>query len=148
MLPRERVLGGVVVNKRELKLEKYGISGKRYKELCGFCEQYPEWQEELLSKSDTLQSVEITDMPIPPHGNSDKTGNLAIRRVELKKKCEIVEKTAKEANEELYQFLIKGICYGVSYNYLLAFDGIPMSRSSYYELRRYFFYLLDKNKGM
>lgn len=62
-----------------LNLEKYGISGKRYKELCGFCEQYPEWINELKFKNDTVRSVEITDMPIC-HNNSDATGNLAVKR--------------------------------------------------------------------
>ena len=52
------------MNKRQLNLEKYGISGKRYKELCGFCEQYPEWVNELKFNRDTVRSVEITDMPI------------------------------------------------------------------------------------
>ena len=42
------------MNKRNLVLDKYGISGKRYKELCGFCEQYPEWLSELKAHSHTL----------------------------------------------------------------------------------------------
>ena len=42
------------MNKRQLNLEKYGISGKRYKELCGFCEQYPEWKNQLKYNNDTL----------------------------------------------------------------------------------------------
>ena len=70
------------MNKRDLKLDKYGISGKRYKELCGFCEQYPEWQNELKEKTNTVHSIEITDMPIY-HGNADVTANLATRRTEL-----------------------------------------------------------------
>lgn len=33
--------------RRHGTLKKYGISQKRYKELKGFCEQYPEFLQEL-----------------------------------------------------------------------------------------------------
>ncbi len=136
------------MNKRKLNLEKYGISGKRYKELCGFCEQYPEWINELKYKKDTVASREITDMPIPPHNNSDQTGNLAVRRYELQKKCELIEQTAIEADADLYQYIIKSICYEVPVHYLQVVEGMACSTSAFYDKRRYFFYLLDKNKKM
>lgn len=133
------------MNKRNLNLEKYGISGKRYKELCGFCEQYPEWINELKNKNDTVKSVEITDMPIY-HSNSDATGNLAIRRVELQKKRELIEQTAIQASADLSQYIIKSVCYEVPVTYLISCEEMPISKSAFYELRRYFFYLLDQNK--
>lgn len=133
------------MNKRNLNLEKYGISGKRYKELCGFCEQYPEWINELKNKNDTVKSVEITDMPIY-HSNSDATGNLAIRRVELQKKRELIEQTAIQTSADLSQYIIKSVCYEVPVKYLISCEGMPLSKSAFYELRRYFFYLLDQNK--
>lgn len=133
------------MNKRQLNLEKYGISGKRYKELCGFCEQYPEWVNELKYKHDTVKSVEITDMPIC-HSNSDSTGNLAIRRTELQKKCELIEQTAIQASADLHQYIIKSVCYEVPVTYLISCENMPLSKSAFYELRRYFFYLLDENK--
>lgn len=133
------------MNKRNLNLEKYGISGKRYKELCGFCEQYPEWINELKNKNDTVKSIEITDMPIY-HSNSDATGNLAIRRVELQKKRELIEQTAIQASADLSQYIIKSVCYEVPVTYLISCEEMPISKSAFYELRRYFFYLLDQNK--
>ena len=133
------------MNKRELNLEKYGISGKRYKELCGFCEQYPDWKNALRFKTDTVKSVEITDMPIY-HSNADATGKLATERACLEQKCEIIEKTARQASEDLAKFIIKSVCYEVPVTYLEACEGMPCSRSSFYDARRYFFYLLDINK--
>lgn len=134
------------MNKRKLKLEKYGISGKRYKELCGFCEQYPEWIEELKHNNSTVKSIEITDMPFNQSGNSDQTCDLAIRRVELERKCELIEQTAIQASSDLYQFIIKLVCYEVPFSYLQTIEDIPCSQSALYDARRYFFYLLDKNK--
>ena len=87
------------MNKRQLNLEKYGISGKRYKELCGFCEQYPEWKNQLKFSNDS-------------------------------------------------QYIIKSVCYEVPVTYLIACEGMPIGKSAFYEMRRYFFYLLDKNKAM
>lgn len=135
------------MNKRNLNLEKYGISSKRYKELCGFCEQYPEWINELKSNSDTVKSVEITDMPIY-HSNSDSTGNLAIKRAELREKCDLIEKTALQTSKDLCQYIIKSVCYEVPVTYLISCEGMPCSKSAFYDTRRYFFYLLDQNKKM
>lgn len=135
------------MNKRQLNLEKYGISGKRYKELCGFCEQYPEWVNELKFNRDTVRSVEITDMPIC-HSNADATGNLAIKRTELESKCRLVEETAAQAGKDLSKYIIKSVCYEVPVTYLIACEEMPISKSAFYEMRRYFFYLLDQNKKM
>lgn len=135
------------MNKRQLNLEKYGISGKRYKELCGFCEQYPDWIQKLKYKTDTVGSVEITDMPIY-HSNSDSTGNLAAERVTLQRKCELIEQTAIQASADLYQYIIKSVCYEVPVTYLIDCEELPCSRASFYDARRYFFYLLDQNKKM
>lgn len=133
------------MNKRNLNLEKYGISGKRYKELCGFCEQYPEWINELKFKNDTVRSVEITDMPIC-HNNSDATGNLAVKRAELESKCKLIEETANQAGKDLSKYIIKSVCYEVPVTYLIACEEMPIGKSAFYEMRRHFFYLLDKNK--
>lgn len=136
------------MNKRKLVLDNYGVSGKRYKELCGFCEQYPEWKSELKYKTDTISSKEITDMPLPPHNNSDQTGNLAVRRMELQNKCDLIEKTAFEANKDLAEYIIKSVCYEIPLAYLQTVDEMPCSRAAFYDARRYFFFLLDKNKKM
>lgn len=136
------------MNKRNLVLDKYGISGKRYKELCGFCEQYPEWLNELKIKTNSVGSPEITDMPIPPRNNSSKTEILAVRRLELQKKCEIIEQTAIQASADFYQYIIKSVCYEVPFTYLQTVEEMPCSRSAFYDLRRYFFFLLDQNKKM
>jgi hypothetical protein len=132
-------------NKRNLKLDDYGISNKRYKELCGFCEQYTEWKDELLYKKDTVKSKQITDMPM-----STSRGNpmeeLVIRRTDLDEKCKIIEQTAIQADSELYQYIIKSVTEEVPYWYLRDIMGMPRCKDDFYASRRYFFFLLDKNK--
>ena len=135
------------MNKRKLRLDKYGISNKRYKELCGFCEQYPEWLEELKSNTDTVRSVSVSGMPASS-GTGDPTFVLASRRAELKKMCELIEQTALQANEDLHQYIIRSVCYEEPFWYLRDIKGMPCSQRSFYDYRRYFFYLLDQNKKM
>lgn len=136
------------LNKRNLSLKKYGISGKRYKELCGFCEQYPEWIEELKCKTDIVKSKQITDMPLPPSRVGNPQEDLAIRRVELQKKCELIEQTALEADAEFYQYIIESVCYEVPIKYLITIKDMPCSERAFKDKRRYFFFLLSQNKKM
>lgn len=136
------------MNKRNLVLDDYGISSKRYKELCGFCEQYPEWKMVLQNETHTVKSKNITDMPLPPSKSGDQTSELAIKRMVLQKKVDLIEKTAKQASSDLYKYIIESVCYGSPLKYLQTIKEMPCSRAVFYDTRRYFFYLLDKNKEM
>ena len=132
-------------NKRALKLDDYGISNKRYKELCGFCEQYTEWKDELEYKKDTLKSKRITDMPMSTGAGND-TLDLAMRRIELESKCKLIEQTAIQADSDLYQYIIKSVTEESPCWYLEQIMGMPSCRKDFYASRRYFYFLLDKNK--
>jgi hypothetical protein len=134
-----------MTRRRDLRLkDKYSISTKRYRELFYFCLQYPEWQNELEFLTDSLKSPELSGMP---HGTekSDTTANLAIRRAELSKKCELIKQTALEADSEIYQYIIKNVTTDYAgYNYLRTVLNMPCGREKFYKSRRRFFYLLDK----
>lgn len=134
------------MNIRKLKLSKYDISGKRVKELCGFCEQYPDWKKELSSHA-YISAVQYGDEPKSSnHENSDTTARHALRMLKYKRNVELIEKVAKEVDSEYWEHLIKAICYEVPLNYLINIDGMHMSPSTFYEKRKFFFYLLDEEK--
>ena len=135
------------MKKRALTLQKYGISSKRYKELCGFCEQYPEWKEELLELEPSVKSQQIDGIPYSQTNNiSDETADLAIKRTALLNKIELVEETAKEASQEMWEYIIKSACYEQPFWYLRDVAKIPMSQATFSDRRRYFFYLLSKKR--
>lgn len=135
------------MNKRELKLSKYGISGKRVKELCGFCEQYPDWKKELTNHA-FISAVQYGNEPRPSnHDNADTTAKHAIKLLRYKRNCDLIEKVAKEVDSENWQSLIKAICYEVPIYYLISVEEMHLSPSAFYERRRYFFYLLDMEKN-
>ena len=135
------------MSKREIKLDQYGISGKRYKELCGFCEQYPDWKKEI-SNHAYISAVDYNNDPKPAnHNNSDTTVKHALKMLKYKRNVNLIEKVAKEVDSERWEYLIKLICYEVPLNYLINVDGLHLSPSAVYERRRYFFYLLDIEKN-
>ena len=135
------------MNKRDLKLDGYGISKKRYKELCGFCEQYPDWKKELKNHA-YISAVQYGDEPKPSnHENSDTTAKHAMKMLQFKKNVDLIEKVAKQADDEFWEFLIKGVCYEVPVNYLISMEGMNLSASAFYKKRRCFFYLLDIEKN-
>lgn len=134
------------MNKRDLRLDKFGISGKRYKELCGFCEQYPEWKKELHNYA-YLPGIGYSKTPTSPNrGTSDMTAKTAIRLSDYQEKCNLIERIAKQADNEIWEFIIKSVCYEVPITYLISYEGMHMSKSAFYERRRFFFYLLDQEK--
>lgn len=135
------------MSKRELKLDGYGISRKRYKELCGFCEQYPDWKKELTNHA-YISAVQYGDEPKPSnHENSDTTAKHALKMLKYKKGVDLIEKVAKQADSEFWEFIIKSVCYEVPINYLITMEGMGLCKSAFYNRRRYFFYLLDIEKN-
>ena len=131
-------------NVRPLNSKKYEISKHRFLELYHFCMQYPEWKEELKHSTDTVKSIQITDMPTS-HNYKDNTAELAERRASLGKKCKLIEQTAIETDSELYPWILEGVTRDyASYRYLLMSKDIPCDRNTYYNRRRLFYYLLSK----
>ena len=133
-------------NIRELNPIKYQISKHRFIELYHFCLQYNEWMDELKYKTDTLKSIEVTDMPFAV-GESDQTAQLACRRATLSDKCRLIEQTAMETDSELYEYILKAVTNeNITFPYLYTVMGIPCSRNTYYDRRRKFYWLLDRKR--
>ena len=135
------------MNKRELRLDKYGISKKRFKELCGFCEQYPEWKMRI---SNGLSVSGVSYSPTPrsiTNAIHQPTEEMAIKLERYMANCDLIESIAKKTDEVNWRHLINGICGGRSVTWLIAVDNMPLSKTAFYERRKYFFYLLDKEKN-
>ena len=86
-------------------------------------------------------------MPVT-HCGSDATQQLAIRRAQLEKNCELIEQTAIEADPDIYQYLLKAVTNeDVTYRYMRMIMGIPCGKKMYYDRRRKFYWLLDQRKN-
>ena len=150
-------------NKRDLKLDKYGITKFRYRELANYCYQYDSWQDILKYKTHTVKSLQITDMP-HGSGTGDPTEILAEERAEASTNSQLIEQTLIQAittlkdgngnyicgdewEMDIYPQIMKAItCPDITYNYLWQKMGISVSVGVFNNIRRYFYYLLDKNK--
>lgn len=128
------------IRKRDMKLSDYNISRAKYNELKYFCMQYEE-KKAKIRNSYGLGAVTNDGMPkgnLP--GNSVE--RVAIQNAMLKTDVELIEQTAIEADAEIYQWLLKSITEGVPYEYM----DVPLSRTKFYDSRRYFFYLLSQKR--
>lgn len=132
------------MDKRDLKLSKYNISPKRYRELYYFCLQYEEMKERIESIY-SLQSTKL-DNNIQSNSTSDATQKKALAAEKLSKEVELIEQTAIAAGSEIYQYLLMNVTNQVPYTYLRYDMGMPCGEKYFYKARRKFFYLLDKNK--
>lgn len=128
------------VRKRDMKLSDYNISRAKYNELKYFCMQYEEKKQEL-HRGYGLGAVINDGMP-----KGNMSGNpverTAIHNAMLQTDIELIEQTAMEADADIYQWLIKSVTEGIPYEYM----DVPLSRTKFYDSRRYFFYLLAQKR--
>lgn len=125
---------------------KYYIDKHRYYELKHFCMQYLSWKKTyaaLLELSATSSLLESS-----PSGNehSDLTAKYAIRRSYYADKIKMIEQAAKDADEDLYIYILKAVTEGLSYTYLKTRLEMPCGRDMYYDRYRRFFWLLNESR--
>ena len=134
-----------MVRNWDLRLSKYNISKERYRELKYFCLQYPDWKKELAAIADTVKASAIKNDGGIYSGNvSDGTKDLAIKRVELQRKCADIEDAAAQADAFLCPYIIEAVTGDLSYTYLRTVRGMACGKNQFYEARRKFFYNLSK----
>lgn len=125
------------------KKSRYYLSVHRYYELVHFCLQYHEWEagakavlgEMAHSKIDILRSSGIEW--------SKPTEEKAIALNVWKKKMDLVELSAKEADPSIWKWLLRSVTDDLSYGVLYV-EGIPCGRDYFYERRRKLLWILSK----
>lgn len=128
------------IKKRDMKLSDYNISRAKYNELKYFCMQYNEKKRELQGRYGLWAMISDGQ----PKGNlpGKPTESIAVENTMLQRDIDLIERTAKEADPDIYQWLMKNITEGIPYEWLNA----PVGRRQFYESRRYFFYLLSQKR--
>lgn len=126
------------VKKRDIKLSSCNISKAKYNELRYFCMQYEEKKKEL----DHCCSQEAGN----EHGEGSRSDSEnkkeEVKRDRLRRDLELIEQTAREAGPDISQWLLKNLVEGTVYESL----EVPLSRTKFYDIRRYFFYLLAQKR--
>ncbi len=121
------------------KNNKYYLPKETYLTVIHYCKQYPEWEAQLNAYTDTVKAVTYDKDRVQTSPTSDATADLAIRRAEISRKKDMIDKTAEEVGGMLCKWLILGVCFDTPY-YQLNQRGIPCGKDTYYNLRRKFYY--------
>lgn len=123
---------------------KHWISKHRYYELKYFCLQYPTWKKAYVALNDLLiHTSKFDDYFGGTNEPGDPTGKYASMKLYYSNLIDTIEQAAKEADSELYKYILRGVTEGLSYTYLRTKEGIPCSRDTYYERYRRFFWILS-----
>ena len=125
----------------------YWIGKHRYYELKHFCLQYPIWKKAYLSL-DALSKRPADLQVFVKSGQmkGDPTERCAQSRLFFADRMEMVEQAAIGADPDHYQYLIRGVTEGLSYDALKMKYDIPCCRDVYYAAYRRFFWLLSKRR--
>lgn len=125
---------------------KYWIPKHRYYELKHFCLQYPEWKKVYLDL-DFKMEAKLLDR-VSGGELSDPTARLGQIRAELWRAMDLVQRTAKEASNELGDYIFKAVTEDVSFVQLQTIYDIPCGKDMYYDAYRKFFWLLSERRGI
>lgn len=123
---------------------KYWIDKHRYYELKHFCLQYPIWKKIYTQLSSLSSTVVKEGTCTKTNRINDPTGNCAEDRLYYSNRIKMVEEAAKDADPELWNYIIIGVTEGIPYNILQLKTRIPCCKDVYYNLYRRFFWLLSK----
>lgn len=104
--------------------------------------RYPTLLAEL-PPADSGKAIDYSKEKVQSSSIYDATSELAIKRQEILAKINLIDETIKETAGGLDHFLKLAVCYGFTYEQLLA-KKMPLGRRAFYEMRRYFYFVLIK----
>lgn len=126
---------------------KYWIDKHRHYELKHFCLQYPTWKkvyveiDSISAPASTLERIPTSNLP------GDPTAKSAMVKAQLSERIKMIETIAREADDYLWQFILKAVTENLSYTHLKTKFDIPCGKDMYYDRYRKFFWLLSKVRG-
>ena len=123
---------------------KYYINKHRYYELKHFCLQYNNWKKEYAKCNEAIIFASNFDRLPSDNIPSDITAKYAMQKLYYSEKIALIEKTALEADNFLYPYILKAVTEGLAYTNLKAVHNIPCGRDMYYDRYRKFFWLLSE----
>ena len=113
---------------------RYWVERHRYYELKHFCLQYPIWRKAYNAlETFSIRAMDFNSYIRDGQSYGNPTAKCAEARLFYKQKMLMVEESAKEADSELFEYIIKGVTEGVSFEKLKLIDGMPCCRETYYD---------------
>ena len=122
---------------------KYWIDKHRHYELKHFCLQYPNWKKAYANYDES--SIGSSNLDGMPSSNipGDPTGKVATMKTYYQERIRLIERIAMEADDYLWNYILRAVTEELSYTYLKTVLNIPCGRDMYYDRYRRFFWLLN-----
>lgn len=124
------------------KKNKYWLPKQEYLTAKHYALRYPGIIKELLETA-YISGLTYDSEAVQHSGDGDPIARIVSRREKLNERKDTIEQAAIEADAELTPWIIRGACYGDTWQQLYQ-RGIPCARDRYYEARRAFFFHLSK----
>lgn len=122
---------------------KYYIPREVYLTTVHYCLQYPLWAAELKTDPGAGSAIDYSRDRVQTSSQYDATSEIGMRRAEISRKKETVDTVAQEIAGAMYEWLILGVCHGLTY-YQLRERGIPCGRNMYFDMRRQFYFEMSR----
>ncbi|MDO5131432.1 MAG: hypothetical protein Q4D81_00435 [Eubacteriales bacterium] len=122
---------------------KYFVPGEVYLTVVHFCRQYPLWVSELKIDLDSGQAIDYSKEHVQTSSQFDSTSELAMRRVMISQKKQLVDSVAREVAGNMNEWLVMGVGNGLTF-FQLRDRGMPCGKDMYYNMRQKFYYELSK----
>lgn len=126
---------------------KYWIDKHRHYELKHFCLQYPDWKKRYADLNDLSISLSKLERESSTNIPGDPTAKCVIQKAHYLERIKLIERTAKDADEDLYLYILKAVTEGLSFTYLKTRLNIPCGKDMYYDRYRKFFWLLSEARA-
>ena len=126
---------------------KYHIDKHRHYELNHFCLQYPEWKRTYTDLENPKVSLSMLERVPTSNIPGDPTAKRAMVKAYYSDKIDLIERIARETDEYLCGYILKGVTEGLSYTYLKSRLEIPCGKDMYYDRYRRFFWLLSNARN-
>jgi hypothetical protein len=126
---------------------KYWIDKHRHYELKHFCLQYPSWKKAYADLSDLSISLSKLERESSTNIPGDPTAECVLKKAQYLERMKLVERMAKDADEDLYLYILKAVTEGLSFTYLKTRLNIPCGKDMYYDRYRKFFWLLSEARA-
>ena len=124
---------------------KYALDKHEFLHAKYYALRYRKWKDEYEALADPSTGIRYDTDKVQTSGGYDSTAANGERRAELAKKIELIEKTVEETDNELAQWLVKGVTEEyATYNYLRNNLNMPCGDQKYYRMKRRFYYLLSQ----
>lgn len=131
-------------NRRPKHTSKYWVEPEIFDNVVTFCRCYPLWVKELQTLPDGSKAIQYDKDKVQSSSDYDATADLALKRVEIERKVNLILTTAQTASPELWEWIIKGVTSNdYTVNELIQ-QGMPASINHFSNIKRYFYYLLSK----